>query len=158
MVPITLALCTTLIYASNSVVGRFVVSRGTVTAQQMMADGYLILTVVFFTIFMSCENPFPAKIIFAVGGISILGATAAFLITEAVVYGKAGPAHALTEVQSLYVLILEVVVLGKVPNVLQMVGFVFGFVGGAFIAFESKKDGETKYVQLPIKEETAKKD
>lgn len=116
IIPITLALCTTLIYASNSVVGRFVVSNGTVTAQQMMADGYLILTVVFFTIFMFCENPFPLSIIFAVGGISILGATAAFLITEAVVYGKAGPAHALTEVQSLYVLILEVLVLGKVPN------------------------------------------
>jgi drug/metabolite transporter (DMT)-like permease len=119
----------------------------------MMADGYLILTVIFFTIFMSCENPFPASIIFAVGGISILGATAAFLITEAVVYGKAGPAHALTEVQSLYVLILEVLVLGKIPNTLQMIGFVFGFVGGAFIAFESKKEGETKYVPLANKED-----
>jgi hypothetical protein len=118
MVPITLALCTTFIYATNSVVGRFVVSNGTVTAQQMMADGYLILTIVFFTIFMCCENPFPLSIIFSVGGISILGATAAFLITEAVVYGKAGPAHALTEVQSLYVLILEIVVLGNIPNAL----------------------------------------
>ena len=129
MVPITLALCTTLIYATNSVVGRYVVSNGTVTAPQMMADAYLLLTVIFFTIFISCENPFPASVIFSVGGISILGATAAFLITEAVVYGKAGPAHALTEVQSLYVLILEVLVLGKIPNTLQMVGFVFGFIG-----------------------------
>ena len=48
----------------------------------------------------------------------------------------------------MYVLILEVVVLGKIPNKLQMIGFVFGFIGGAFIAFESKKDGETKYVPL----------
>jgi hypothetical protein len=34
-----------------------------------------------------------------------------------------------------------------------MIGFVFGFVGGAFIAFESKKEGETKYAPVAFKEE-----
>ena len=54
---------------------------------------------------------------------------------------------------------LEVLVLGKVPNASQMIGFVFGFVGGAFIAFESKKDGETKYIPLKEeKDETVKKE
>jgi hypothetical protein len=34
-----------------------------------------------------------------------------------------------------------------------MIGFVFGFVGGAFIAFESKKETETKYAPVALKEE-----
>ena len=92
---------------------------------------------VFATVFVICENPYPLATVFQVGGISIIGATGTFLITEAVVYGKGGPAHALTEVQSLYVLVLEVLILGRIPNVMQIVGFSFGFIGGAFIAFES---------------------
>jgi drug/metabolite transporter (DMT)-like permease len=142
MIPITLALLTTVVYSLNSVVGRFVVSKGTISAQQMMADCYLLLTVVFATIFALSPHPYPLSILLTVGGISILGALGAFLITEAVVYGKGGPAHALTEVQSLYVLILEVVILGKIPSIKQVIGFTFGFVGGACIAFESKKEAE----------------
>jgi drug/metabolite transporter (DMT)-like permease len=118
MIPITLALMTTVVYSLNSVVGRYVVSKGTISAQQMMADCYIILTIVFATIFVLSPHPYPLITLLKVGGISILGALGAFLITEAVVYGKGGPAHALTEVQSLYVLILEVIVLGKIPSIM----------------------------------------
>ena len=140
MVPITLALLNTIIYSLNSVVGRFVVSKGTISAQQLVADAYLILTVIFFIVFMSISNPYPISTILQVGGISCIGATGTFLITEAVVYGKGGPANALTEVQSLFVLILEVLIMEKIPGLWQMIGFAFGFIGGGFIAFESKRE------------------
>ena len=152
MIPITLALMTTVVYSLNSVVCRYVVSRGTISAQQMIADCYLILTVVFSLVYLFSPHPYPLSTFLKVGGISILGALGAFLITEAVVYGKGGPAHALTEVQSLYVLILEVIILGKIPTMNQVVGFTFGFVGGACIAFESKKEAE-KELQSEEKKE-----
>jgi len=142
LIPITLALLTTVVYSLNSVVGRFVVSRGTISAQQMMADCYLLLTLVFSAVFVLSPHPYPLSTFLTVGAISIVGALGAFLITEAVVYGKGGPAHALTEVQSLYVLVLEVLILGKIPSMKQVIGFTFGFVGGACIAFESKKEAE----------------
>ena len=140
MVPFILALCTALIHCLSSVAGRYFVSKGTLSAQQIVADSYAILSVVFFTIFINCTNPYPLSTILLIGGISIFSAVASFIFTEAIVYGKGGPAHALSEVQSLFVLILEILILGKFPNMMQIVGFSFGFVGGAFIAFESKRE------------------
>ena len=64
----------------------------------MMADCYLLLTIIFSVVFFFSPHPYPISTFMTVGGISILGALGAFLITEAVVYGKGGPAHALTEV------------------------------------------------------------
>ena len=98
MIPITLALLTTLIHSLNSVVGRYVVSSGTISAQQMIADCYLILSVIFSLVYLFSPHPYPLSTLLTVGGISVLGSLGAFLITEAVVYGKGGPAHALTEV------------------------------------------------------------
>lgn len=68
-----------------------------------------------------------------IGGISLLGTAANYLLSEAIVHGRAGPSQALCESQSLWMLALEVAVLHKVPNEWQVIGFVLGLTGGLFI-------------------------
>ena len=65
----------------------------------------------------------------------MVGTLANYLLNEAIVYGKAGPSSALCESQSLWLLVLEVIILGKFPNVVQVIGFSVGMIGGLFIAF-----------------------
>ena len=95
MIPITLALVNTLVYAISSVIGRYVIANSTgnrLTAQKMIADVYLILGIIFGSAFMMMKNPYSFTIVMTVGSISILGCIGSFLITEAIVYGKGGPA------------------------------------------------------------------
>lgn len=75
---------------------------------------------------------------FTVGGISLFGTFANYLLNEAVIHGKAGPSQALVESQSLWMLFLEVFFLGEMPNELQVIGFVLGLSGGLCIACDLK--------------------
>jgi hypothetical protein len=73
------------------------------------------------------------------GLISIAGAIGNFLVNESIVHGKAGPTSALIEVQSLWLLALEIMFNlnkeRKGPSLSQLVGFALGAIGGSFIAF-----------------------
>ncbi len=51
-----------------------------------------------------------------VGSISLFGTVANYLLNEAIIHGKAGPSSALIESQSLWMLSMEVTVLGKWPS------------------------------------------
>lgn len=87
--------------------------------------------------FIILPNPYSPWTILEIGLISIAGAFGNFLVNEAIVHGKAGPTSALCEVQSLWLLVLEIVILGKLPNYMQTIGFILGIIGGSFIAFGS---------------------
>jgi drug/metabolite transporter (DMT)-like permease len=87
------------------------------------------------TVFFLIPNPFSHYVVATIGLMSIAGNFGNYLVTESIVHGKAGPTSALCEVQSLWLLLLEILISKKVPNVLQMVGFALGIVGGTFIAF-----------------------
>ena len=79
-----------------------------------------------FSLFLYFPKPYDIKSFLVVGGSSILGTLGSYAITEAVVYGKAGPSQALCEIQASFMLLLEVLIVGKVPNALQVLGFGFG--------------------------------
>ncbi len=81
----------------------------------------------------------PFTTICIVGFISILGTVGTFAAGEAVVNGKAGPASALIEIQSLVLLMLEIIFMDKIPNIIQVIGFILGMMGGLFIAFQGVK-------------------
>ena len=62
------------------------------------------------------RNPYGYVTILGMGGISIAGAFGNVLVNEAIVHGKAGPTSALCEIQSLWLLVLEILALHKIPN------------------------------------------
>ena len=71
-----------------------------------------------FIMWISLPNPYGWETILTIGGIQILGTFGNFLVNEAIVHGKAGPTSALCEIQSLWLLVLEIFVLSKIPNAL----------------------------------------
>ena len=83
-----------------------------------MADSFLIQVVVLVILFIAMPNPYDTWTIVEMGAISIAGAFGNFLVNEAIVHGKAGPTSALCEIQSLWLLVLEIFVLSKIPNAL----------------------------------------
>jgi drug/metabolite transporter (DMT)-like permease len=74
-----------------------------------------------------------------VGGISLFGTAANYLLNEAIIHGKAGPSSALVESQSLWMLTLEVTILSRWPTEYQASGFALGVIGGSFIACDIRK-------------------
>jgi drug/metabolite transporter (DMT)-like permease len=102
-----------------------------------MADSCFFQAVVMLIIFLALPNPFEWATILQMAGLSIVCSIGNFMVNEAIVHGKAGPTSALCEIQSLWLLVLEVFILGKVPNFLQIIGFSLGIFGGSFIAFGS---------------------
>lgn len=98
MIPIVLALMATVFFSLSSIVMRYFVSRsnGTLTAQRLVADAYLILGLVLLGLFLAIKpEGYPTLPLVQVGVLSILSAFGSFLQTEAIVYGKGGPAQAL---------------------------------------------------------------
>ncbi len=83
-----------------------------------MADGFIYQSLILVTLILILPKIIPIKTMLIVGAISILGSFAGFFASEAVVNGKAGPASALIEIQSLVLLTLEIVFMDKIPNVL----------------------------------------
>jgi len=59
-----------------------------------------------------------------------------FFCTEACTYGKAGPAQALMEMQSVWQLVLEMIVYGNIPTYLQGVGMAIALSGSVVVAVE----------------------
>jgi len=104
-----------------------------------MADSCILKALAELVIFLILPNPFPFSVIAIIGLISIAGAIGNFLVNESVVHGKAGPTSALCEVQSLWLLALEIMFNPnkerKGPSPSQLVGFALGTIGGSFIAF-----------------------
>ena len=109
-----------------------------------MADSHTLQAFVLLVLFIILPNPYSIETILLIGACSIIGTGGVFLINEAVVHGKAGPSQALTESQSLFLLVLEITVLGKIPNYIQVIGFTFGVVGGLCIIFETVKQTKGK--------------
>ncbi len=56
------------------------------------------------------------------------------LLLNSFQYGKAGPVEALINIQIIVMLLLEWVVLGKAPGLLELIGIVLGIVGAITIA------------------------
>ena len=73
-----------------------------------------------------------------VGSISLFGTFANFLLNEAIVHGKAGPSQALVEIQSIWLLFLEVFFMNKIPTNDQTIGFFVGIFGGSFLICDPK--------------------
>eukprot|EP00347_Sterkiella_histriomuscorum_P015807 403355609 len=90
--------------------------------------------------FLIYPKPYQATTFFIVGLSSIIGALGSFSINEAIIHGKAGPSQALCEIQASYMLVLEVLILGKMPNLMQVSGFAFGIV--SVIVISRVKEGQ----------------
>ena len=69
----------------------------------------------------------------------MIGLGSIMLLNVAAAHGKAAPSLALGNCSGLYALILEVTIMSKVPNKLQMIAFAIGFIGALMIAIESRK-------------------
>lgn len=76
-------------------------------------------------------------IITSIAGLSLV--TAIWLFTEATVHGKGGPALALTQLQSIVMIMLEIIFIGTVPTLPEAIGFGLGLCGACVIALSKKK-------------------
>lgn len=70
----------------------------------------------FLILFLALPNPYEFIVIATIGLLSIAGIAGNFLVTESIVYGKGGPTSAMCEVQSLWLLALEIYYLNKIPS------------------------------------------
>ena len=78
-----------------------------------MADSFLLKALTFIIALLVIPQTSLTRIDFLkIGSLSLLSTLASYLSNEALVHGRAGPASALTEVQSLFMLLLEIAVLG----------------------------------------------
>ncbi|CDW74701.1 UNKNOWN [Stylonychia lemnae] len=139
MVPIGLAALNTNMFVASNVFARFMQVKQILSSKQNTADCCLIQATIIAIIFVFMVDDLSARTFFGVSGASLLSSSAIFLLNEALVHGKAGPASALVEIQSAFLLLQEVIFLGKIPNHLQLIGFFLGLAGGSFIAFQKPK-------------------
>ena len=63
-----------------------------------MADGFIFQSIIFITLIVAMPKIIPVETMVKVGVISVIGTFGAFMASEAVVNGKAGPASALIEI------------------------------------------------------------
>ncbi|TNV78815.1 hypothetical protein FGO68_gene5254 [Halteria grandinella] len=155
IIPVTLAITATLCFTASSTYSRFIINKakGKLSSSQLVADGYLVQSIIMLSLyflqylFLQPPPSHPTKNTLevgslrhfqVVGGISLFGTLGNYLLNEAIIHGRAGPSQALCEVQSIWMLFLEVAVLGKLPSRFQSVGFVLGIVGGVFIVCKSE--------------------
>lgn len=135
LLPLALALLSALLITLSSIVSRYTVTHGGISSGQLMADSYMLKSIVVMVIYLCMDRPYSLATILSIGGVSFLSYLGVLLITEAVVHGKAGPSQALCEVQSPFLLALEILFIGKVPNYLQAIGFGVGVLGGLCIGW-----------------------
>lgn len=64
--------------------------------------------------------------------------SAIWLFTEATSYGKGGPSLALTQLQSVVLIVLEIIFMGTRPSLNEYIGFFFGLLGAVTIALAKK--------------------
>lgn len=69
-------------------------------------------------IFFIVGFPYTAAVFWCIGALSLIGITSILLVTMAVAYGKAAPSLALNDCSSLWTLLLEIVILEKLPTIL----------------------------------------
>ncbi len=112
------------------------------STQQVFADCFLFQGLVFMVLYLVTEFPYSSFVFWSVVLTSIVGFIGSYMMYEAVVYGKAAPSQAINGTQSLFTLILEIVILSIVPSTLEIIAFFIGLGGSLLIAFESKKDNE----------------
>lgn len=151
----TLAITATLCFTASSTYSRFIINKakGKLSSSQLVADGYLVQSIIMLSLYFLqylFHQPPPShptknslevgslRHFQVVGGISLFGTLGNYLLNEAIIHGRAGPSQALCEVQSIWMLFLEVAVLGKLPSGFQSVGFILGIVGGVFIVCKSE--------------------
>jgi hypothetical protein len=73
-----------------------------------MADSYFIMATLYLIAFLIFAFPFSYYVMWIVGGITLIGLLASYLLAEAMVHGVAGPGYALHEVSSPVTLLLEI--------------------------------------------------
>ena len=83
----------------------------------MTADGFLMNSFALLLAFLSCSYQYTPELILQIGGISLISCLGFYALSEAVAFGKGGPSVALHEIQSLFVLILEIGFLHKIPDI-----------------------------------------
>ena len=136
VVPIILTLLLALIVTLNNLTNRFLFNRGSLPSKQIAADSALLQAFINLVLFLVFPRPYSSEIFWYIAIGSVAGTLGLYFITEATIYGKAGPSQALVECQTLWCLCLEVTILGKIPNWLQLVAFGCGIIGGLLIALE----------------------
>ncbi len=67
--------------------------------------------------------------------LAAVGTIANYLINYAIVYGKGGPASALSDCHTLWSLVLEILFMQKEPSMMMLVSFLCALTGGALISF-----------------------
>jgi len=63
---------------------------------------------------------------------------AIWLLTESTAHGKAGPALALIQIQSVVNIALEMTILGTMPSTPEWIGFFLGLLGAVVISLAKK--------------------
>lgn len=118
LIPLVLAIVATLFYTCTNFVSRLFVQKCHISSGQLLADSCLVQAIVLLTVFLVRPNPYEFDIILSMALLSLVTVFGNVLVNESIVHGKAGPTSALCEVQSLWLLVLEVYFLGKIPTVL----------------------------------------
>ena len=132
------------IVTANNITSRFIFRKSNLSSRQIAADSSMVQAIFFLMIFLVSPKPYNSVVFWFIAIGSLMGTIGVYLITEAVIHGKAGPTQALVECQTLWCLFLEVTILSKVPNTIQLVAFLFGIIGGLCIAQEKSAEETNK--------------
>lgn len=88
----------------------------TMTSHKFIVDAIFIKGMLFLALFLVYDKPNTGSQFCVVAGLSFVSCLAILLTQQSMVHGKAGISQACIEVQSIWVLFLEVIVLHAVPS------------------------------------------
>jgi len=160
--PIFFVVINAVVHTCVTVTGRLWMLKGGIPSFNLTTDAYLwhvITLMIAQLVYSLVYEPLPSSVIFFIAVGSMFNMTGFFLCTEACVYGKAGPAQALMELQSIWQLLLEVVIYSNIPNIMQIIAMGFALVGSIVVAVETdpkeeKADGVKESLLTKDEQET----
>ena len=137
--PILFVAITAVNHTCITVTARYWMLHGGLESFDLSVDSFfwhLIILAIGHLIYSLAVNPIPGSVILYVALGAFFNMAGFFLVAEACSYGKAGPAQALMELQSIWQLTLEMIIYQKYPNFLQVIGMSCALVGAFVVAYE----------------------
>ena len=138
-VPIGLVVVNSVLHTSISVIGRYFLIKGAFPSFDFSMDSYILHSfglMIAYIIYCQLYGALESELVWTVATGSIFCMSGFILYSEACVYGKAGPAQILMELQSVWQLILEIVLYSFIPGVTQICGMGIALFGSSLVAFE----------------------
>jgi len=119
--PILFAVLTCVNHTAITVTGRYWQLHGGISSFSLTSDSFLIHCIICFSLqlwYSLAYEPMPASVVTFMALGAFFCMLGFYLITEACVYGKAGPAQALMELQCIWQLFMEIAIWGTKPSLL----------------------------------------